>query len=67
MKRISFVIAIAAVLFYASAAHAQSGGVDGCTDSPENPTVILAAVGSTGAALAILRTRLKARKRNTRR
>lgn len=67
MKRISFVIIAAVALFYASTLHAQSGSTDGCTDSPENPTVILAAVGSTGAALAILRTRLKARKKNTRR
>jgi XrtJ-associated TM-motif-TM protein len=38
--------------------HAQSG----CTDSPENPTVVLGFVGATGAFLASVRNRYKARK-----
>jgi XrtJ-associated TM-motif-TM protein len=38
--------------------HAQSG----CTDSPENPTVILALVGSAGALFLSIRARLKARR-----
>jgi XrtJ-associated TM-motif-TM protein len=38
--------------------HAQ----DGCTDSPENPTVVLALVGSAGALFSMLRTRMKARR-----
>ena len=33
--------------------HAQSG----CTDSPENPTVVLALVGGAGALLTRLRMR----------
>jgi|HubBroStandDraft_5_1064220.scaffolds.fasta_scaffold224127_1 XrtJ-associated TM-motif-TM protein len=41
--------------------HAQNG----CTDSPENPTAILALVGSTGAFFATARARIKARRRIT--
>jgi XrtJ-associated TM-motif-TM protein len=40
-------------------AHAQSG----CTDSPENPTVVLAVVGCAGAFFASARQRLSARGR----
>jgi XrtJ-associated TM-motif-TM protein len=36
--------------------HAQTG----CTDSPENPTVVLALVGSAGALFSTVRARLKA-------
>ncbi len=36
------------------AAHAQNG----CTDSPENPTVVLALIGGAGAAFTSLRGRL---------
>jgi XrtJ-associated TM-motif-TM protein len=41
--------------------HAQTG----CTDSPENPTVILAIVGSAGALISNVRTRLKARRNSS--
>jgi XrtJ-associated TM-motif-TM protein len=41
--------------------HAQ----DGCTNSPENPTAILAVVGSAGAFFASARARVKARRRPT--
>jgi XrtJ-associated TM-motif-TM protein len=41
--------------------HAQNG----CTDSPENPTAILALVGSAGAFFAGTRARIKARRRST--
>jgi XrtJ-associated TM-motif-TM protein len=41
--------------------HAQNG----CTDSPENPTAILALVGSAGAFFATARARIKARRRMT--
>jgi XrtJ-associated TM-motif-TM protein len=34
----------------------------GCDDSPEDPTILLALVGSAGALLYAARTRLKARK-----
>ena len=38
--------------------HAQSG----CVDSPENPTIVLALVGSAGALFSTVRARLKARR-----
>jgi XrtJ-associated TM-motif-TM protein len=42
-----------------SPAFGQGGGVDTCKNSPENPTAILALVGSAGGALVALRTRLR--------
>lgn len=36
-------------------------GQGGCLNSPENPTVVLALVGTAGAFTASLRTRLRAR------
>jgi XrtJ-associated TM-motif-TM protein len=41
--------------------HAQTG----CTDSPENPTVVLAVVGSAGALFSSIRARLKARRNSS--
>jgi XrtJ-associated TM-motif-TM protein len=38
---------------------------DGCTSSPENPTAILAVVGSAGAFFASARARIKARRRSS--
>lgn len=38
--------------------HAQTG----CVTSPENPTIVLALVGSAGAFLSSARTRIKARR-----
>jgi XrtJ-associated TM-motif-TM protein len=38
---------------------------DGCANSPENPTAILAVVGSAGAFFASARARIKARHRST--
>jgi len=35
----------------------------GCTDSPENPTAVLALVGGAGAVWSALRARVKARRR----
>jgi XrtJ-associated TM-motif-TM protein len=40
--------------------HAQ----DGCVTSPENPTAVLAVIGSAGAFLASVRARIKARRRS---
>ncbi len=66
MKRSLFVALLAVMLFpVATTLHAQSGGVDGCVNSPENPTAILALAGSAGAGFAYLRTRMKARRKNT--
>jgi XrtJ-associated TM-motif-TM protein len=37
----------------------------GCEHSPENPTAILALVGSVGAFFSTARSRIKARRRST--
>jgi len=47
-----------AVLAVPLMAHAQTG----CTDSPENPTVVLALVGSAGAFFGSARRWLKDRR-----
>ena len=36
----------------------------GCTDSPENPTVVLALVGSVGALFSTARARIKVRRKS---
>jgi XrtJ-associated TM-motif-TM protein len=61
-KLLSLLVCCAPLLLIAVPLHAQSG----CTDSPENPTVILALVGSAGAAVSTLRARLKARRNASR-
>jgi XrtJ-associated TM-motif-TM protein len=48
----------ALVLLVAAPLYAQTG----CTDSPENPTVVLALVGSAGALFSAVRSRLKTRR-----
>ena len=53
------VIVCAALILVAMPLHAQSG----CTDSPENPTVVLAIVGGVGAVFSAVRARMKARNR----
>jgi XrtJ-associated TM-motif-TM protein len=52
---------VMAVLAMPMVAHAQTG----CTDSPENPTAVLALVGSAGAFFASARRRMKARRGST--
>jgi XrtJ-associated TM-motif-TM protein len=60
MKRSWLVLFGCAVLFLVVVPiQAQTG----CTDSPENPTVVLALVGGAGALFSAVRTRLKARRR----
>jgi XrtJ-associated TM-motif-TM protein len=49
------------LLLIAAPMHAQGG----CTDSPENPTVVLALVGGVGALFSTLRTRAKARRNSS--
>lgn len=49
------------LLLVAVPLHAQTG----CTDSPENPTVVLALVGSAGALFSTVRTRWKARRNSS--
>ncbi len=59
MKKSSLVLTgIALLLAVALPIHAQGG----CIDSPENPTVVLALVGSAGVFVASARARFKARR-----
>lgn len=50
-------VGCAVVLLVAAPLHAQTG----CTDSPENPTVVLALVGGAGAVLSAVRARMRRR------
>ncbi len=60
MKRWAWMwFGIALFILVAAPLHAQ----DGCLDSPENPTAVLALVGSAGALFSVLRARVKARRR----
>lgn len=38
---------------------------NGCDDSPENPTVVLALVGSAGALFSTIRARMRARRNSS--
>lgn len=59
MKKSSLLLIGSAVLLVVAAPlHAQNG----CVNSPENPTVVLALVGSAGAFVASARARFKARR-----
>jgi XrtJ-associated TM-motif-TM protein len=49
----------ATLMLIAVPLHAQTG----CTDSPENPTAMLALVGGAGALFSTLRARMKARRK----
>jgi XrtJ-associated TM-motif-TM protein len=58
--KLRFTLAALALIALTTAAHAQGGTVtSGCGDSPENPTAILALVGSAGAGLTALRQHLR--------
>ena len=54
-KSLLYVLCSVFLLLVAAPLHAQTG----CTDSPENPTVVLALVGSVGALLSFARARLR--------
>jgi XrtJ-associated TM-motif-TM protein len=54
--------ALAVLVFVASPALAQGG----CVNSPENPTAVLALVGSAGAAAVAVRNRIAARRLRSR-
>ena len=59
MKKSASLLVFSLILFSAAVPlHAQTG----CADSPENPTAILAVVGSAGAFFASARARIKARR-----
>ena len=57
-NQFAFLAAVAMMFAFTAAANAQTG----CTDSPENPTVVLALVGSAGAFVASARARFQARR-----
>jgi XrtJ-associated TM-motif-TM protein len=62
MKKTIFLLVGIALLFsVALPLHAQ----DGCVNSPENPTAILAVVGSAGAFFVQVRARIKARRNSS--
>jgi XrtJ-associated TM-motif-TM protein len=57
-------LVLAGIAFLSSVAlplYAQGG----CVNSPENPTAILAVVGSAGAFFVSVRTRIKARRNSS--
>jgi XrtJ-associated TM-motif-TM protein len=55
MKKLSLFAAFVVVLAAATPLYAQNG----CIDSPENPTALLALVGSAGAFIAAARNRFR--------
>ena len=62
MKKTSLLlIGSAVMLAVAAPVYAQNG----CINSPENPTVVLALVGSAGAFFASARNRIRARRKST--
>jgi XrtJ-associated TM-motif-TM protein len=62
MKKSIFLLAgIALLSSVALPLYAQ----DGCTNSPENPTAILAVVGSAGAFFVSVRARIKGRRNSS--
>jgi XrtJ-associated TM-motif-TM protein len=61
MKRSTLTfVGFALFLSIALPLHAQTG----CTNSPENPTAVLAVVGSASAFFVSARARIKARRRS---
>jgi XrtJ-associated TM-motif-TM protein len=54
-------LSFALLLAVAIPLHAQ----DGCDHSPENPTAILAVIGSAGAFFSSARARIKARRQSS--
>ena len=60
MKKSLLFVALAISLAVVVPARAQTG----CSDSPENPTLILAGLAGGAFAVSSLRTRMSARKAN---
>ncbi len=58
MKKASLLLFALAFVSVAVPLHAQGG----CVNSPENPTAVLAVVGSAGVFFASTRRRIKARR-----
>ena len=59
MKNFSLLLSAIAMMFAVTVSANAHGG---CVNSPENPTVVLALVGSAGAFLSSARARFKARR-----
>ena len=63
IMKIKTVVFLGALFAMAAVAHAQGGTTSsGCDTSPENPTAILALVGSATGAFAVLRDRFRRRR-----
>jgi XrtJ-associated TM-motif-TM protein len=62
MKITSLLLGFAVLFSVALPLQAQGG----CVNSPENPTAILAVVGSAGVFFASARARIKARRNSSR-
>jgi XrtJ-associated TM-motif-TM protein len=60
-SRVRLFLFVAVFVLVAAPVYAQSG----CADSPENPTVVLALVGSAGGLFSMVRARAKARRKNS--
>ena len=60
MKHFNRILLVLTVLACAAPLYAQTG----CEDSPESPTVVLAAIAAAGGCFSILRARLGSRQRN---
>ena len=58
MKKSTLLLIGSVVLLSALPVYAQGG----CVNSPENPTVVLALIGSAGVFFASARARIKARR-----
>jgi XrtJ-associated TM-motif-TM protein len=58
-RSIYLLLGCALVLLVALPLRAQTG----CTDSPENPTAVLALVGGAGALFSAVRARIRARRK----
>jgi XrtJ-associated TM-motif-TM protein len=58
-KTFLFFLVCAAMFATTTALYAQGG----CTDSPENPTAILAVLGSVGGFFVLARARFRARRK----
>jgi XrtJ-associated TM-motif-TM protein len=61
-KSLLYLLCASCLLLAAAPLHAQSG----CTDSPENPTIVLALVGSAGGLFTTVRARIRARRERSR-
>ena len=60
MKKIFLLVLVCAFMSAATTALYAQGG---CVNSPENPTAILAIVGSAGGFFVLARARFKARRK----